>query len=149
MIWPRSSSTRCCRQLEQEGFAFHDRDVVGMTEAIVACSQGNYATVDQIAACVRELFPQGTVGLVFPILSRNRFAMLLKGIARGVDKLVVQLSYPADEVGNEIVDRDRVDAEGLNPLRCADRGGLPQAFRPGSHPSLHRRGLCFTTRAWG
>lgn len=100
---------------EQEGFAFHDRDVVGMTEAIVARSQGNYATVDQIAACVRELFPQGTVGLVFPILSRNRFAMLLKGIARGVDKLVVQLSYPADEVGNEIVDRDRVDAEGLNP----------------------------------
>lgn len=104
---------------QEDGFAFADRDVVGVTEAVVARAQGNYATVDQIAKAVRRQFPSGTVGLVFPILSRNRFAMLLKGIARGVEKLVVQLSYPADEVGNAVVDRDLVDDAGLDPYADA------------------------------
>lgn len=102
-----------------EGFSLRDRDVVGVTEAVVARAQGNYATVDQIAADVRGHFPNGTVGVVFPILSRNRFAMLLRGIARGAEKVIVQLEYPTDEVGNEIIDFDSfADAE-LNPYSDA------------------------------
>lgn len=92
-----------------------DNDIVGITEAVVARAQGNYATVEQIAADVRSKIPSGTVGVVFPILSRNRFAMLLRGIAMGADRVVVQLSYPADEVGNEIVPRDKVDDLELDP----------------------------------
>ena len=98
-----------------EGIRLDDGDVIGVTEAVLARAQGNYATVDQIAADVRGRFPSGTVGVLFPILSRNRFAMLLKAISRGADRVVVQLSYPADEVGNELVARDRVEDAGLNP----------------------------------
>ncbi len=100
---------------KNEGITLNDGDVVGVTEAILARAQGNYATLDQVAADVRARFPEGPVGVVFPILSRNRFAMLLKAIARGVEKVVVQLSYPADEVGNELIGRDRVEDAGLNP----------------------------------
>ena len=100
---------------EGEGFALRDRDVVGITESVVARSQNNYATIDQIAAHVRALTGGGHIGVVFPILSRNRFAVLLKGIALGADRLTIQLSYPADEVGNHLISCDEIDAKGVNP----------------------------------
>ena len=101
--------------VENEKIRINDGDIVGITEAVVARSQGNYASVDQIAADVRARFSGGHVGVVFPILSRNRFAMLLKAIARGVEKVTVQLSYPADEVGNQLVTWEDVDDKQLNP----------------------------------
>ena len=94
---------------ETEGFALQDNDVIGMTESIIAKAQGNYATLDQIAEDVRQKFPNGEVGVVFPILSRNRFFNILKGIARGADKVYVLLAYPVDEVGNPIMDINRLD----------------------------------------
>ncbi len=98
-----------------EGFALRDRDVIAVTESVVARAQGNYASVDAIAEDVRAKLGGGTVGVVFPILSRNRFAILLRGIARGCKKVVLQLSYPSDEVGNALVSLDQVDAAGVNP----------------------------------
>lgn len=95
--------------------AIEARDIIGVTEAVVARAQGNYATVEQIAKDVRKKFPSGTVGVVFPILSRNRFSILLKGIALGVDKLYIQLSYPMDEVGNHIVSQEQIYKSGVNP----------------------------------
>ncbi|MBR6753218.1 MAG: coenzyme F420-0:L-glutamate ligase [Clostridia bacterium] len=97
------------------GFSFHDRDVVAMTEAIVARAQGNYATVDDIANDVKAKFGGETVGVIFPILSRNRFAICLRGIAKGARKIVLMLSYPSDEVGNHLVSLDTVDEKGVNP----------------------------------
>ena len=94
-----------------------DKDIIGVTEAVVAKAQGNYATVDQIAQSVSEQFPSGAVGIVFPILSRNRFSVLLRGIARGVEKLYVQLSYPSDEVGNHLVRPEEIYEKGINPYR--------------------------------
>ena len=85
---------------KNEPFSIKDRDVVAITESIVARCQGNYASVDDIAKDVHNKFGGGTVGVIFPILSRNRFAILLKGMARGLDKIVLMLSYPSDEVGN-------------------------------------------------
>ena len=102
---------------EQEGFAVRDRDVVAMTEAIVARAQGNYATVEDIAADVRAKLGGETVGIVFPILSRNRFSVCLRGIAMGAKKVVVQLSYPSDEVGNHLFDEDLLDEKGVDPVR--------------------------------
>ena len=99
----------------EEGFALRDRDIVAMTEAIVARAQGNYATVDHIAADIKRKFPEGTVGVIFPILSRNRFSICLRGIAKGAKKVVLMLSYPSDEVGNHLVSLDQVDAAGVNP----------------------------------
>ncbi len=101
----------------QEGFAFHDRDVVAMTEAIVARAQGNYATVEDIAADVRQKLGGETVGVIFPILSRNRFAICLRGIAKGAKKVVLMLSYPSDEVGNHLIDWDSLDEKGIDPYR--------------------------------
>jgi len=98
-----------------EGFALRDRDVVAVTESVVARAQGNYATVDQIAADVHRKFGDEPVGVIFPILSRNRFAMCLKGIARGASRIILQLSYPADEVGNHLVSLDALDNAGVNP----------------------------------
>ena len=98
-----------------KGFEFHDRDVISMTESIVARSQGNYCSVDDIADDVKSKLGGGTVGVIFPILSRNRFAICLKGIAMGCKKIVLMLSYPSDEVGNELVNIDRVDEAGINP----------------------------------
>ena len=92
-----------------------DKDIIGVTEAVVARAQGNYATTRQIAAAVREKFPSGPVGIVFPILSRNRFSILLKGIAEGAQKLFIQLSYPMDEVGNHIINAERFYNAGINP----------------------------------
>ena len=98
-----------------EGFALRDRDVIAMTEAIVARAQGNYASVDDIAADVKEKLGGDTVGVIFPILSRNRFAICLRGIAKGVKKVVLMLSYPSDEVGNHLLDLDLLDEKGVNP----------------------------------
>ncbi len=101
----------------QDGFSIHDRDVVAMTEAIVARAQGNYATVDDIAADVRAKLGGGTVGVIFPILSRNRFAICLRGIAKGAEKVILMLSYPSDEVGNHLIDWDALDSKGIDPYR--------------------------------
>ena len=101
----------------QDGFQIRDRDVVAMTEAIVARAQGNYATVDDIAADVRAKLGGGTVGVVFPILSRNRFAICLRGIAKGAKKIVLMLSYPSDEVGNHLISLDAVDEKGVDPYK--------------------------------
>lgn len=98
-----------------EGFALRDRDVVAVTESVVARAQGNYATVDAIASDVRSKTGGETVGVIFPILSRNRFAICLKGIAKGCRKVVLMLSYPSDEVGNELVSIERLDDAGVNP----------------------------------
>ena len=102
---------------EKDGFEVRDRDIVCMTEAIVARAQGNYATVDDIAADVRAKFQSETVGIVFPILSRNRFSVCLRGIAKGVKKLVVLLSYPADEVGNHLFDEELLEEKDVDPYR--------------------------------
>ena len=100
---------------KSEGYEIRNRDIIAMTEAIVARAQGNYATVDDIAADVKAKFGGETVGVIFPILSRNRFAICLKGIARGVKKVVLMLSYPSDEVGNHLVTLDQLDEKGVNP----------------------------------
>ncbi|MBR5140672.1 MAG: coenzyme F420-0:L-glutamate ligase [Clostridia bacterium] len=100
---------------EYEGFELHDKDVISLTESIVARAQGNYASVEDIAADVKAKLGGGTVGVIFPILSRNRFAICLKGIAMGAKKVVLMLSYPSDEVGNELVSLDKIDAAGVNP----------------------------------
>ena len=98
-----------------EGFEMRDRDVVAVTESVVARSQGNYASVDAIAKDVKNKLGGETVGVIFPILSRNRFAICLRGIARGSKKVVLMLSYPSDEVGNELVSLDKLDEAGVNP----------------------------------
>ena len=98
-----------------EGFELRDRDVIAMTESIVARSQGNYCTVQDIASDVKAKLGGQTVGVIFPILSRNRFAICLRGIAMGCKKIVLMLSYPSDEVGNCLVSLDKIDAAGVNP----------------------------------
>ncbi|MBQ2854243.1 MAG: coenzyme F420-0:L-glutamate ligase [Oscillospiraceae bacterium] len=100
---------------ESEGYELRNRDVVALTESIVARAQGNYASVDAIAKDVREKLGGETVGVIFPILSRNRFAICLRGIARGCKKIVLMLSYPSDEVGNELVSLDKLDEAKVNP----------------------------------
>lgn len=101
--------------LESENIPVRDHDVIAVTEAVLGRAQGNYATVDEIAADVRAKFGGGTLGVIFPILSRNRFSILLRGIARGADKIVLMLSYPSDEVGNHLVDLDMLDEKGVDP----------------------------------
>ena len=100
---------------ESEGFTMRDRDVVSLTESIVARAQGNYASVDDIAADVKAKLGGETIGVIFPILSRNRFAICLRGIAKGAKKVVLMLSYPSDEVGNSLVSLDKLDEAGVNP----------------------------------
>ena len=100
---------------EKEGFALHDRDVIAVTEAVVARADGNYASVDAVAEDVRAKLGGGHIGVVFPILSRNRFSICLKGIARGAKKVTVLLSYPSDEVGNHLVDPEVLEDKGVNP----------------------------------
>ena len=100
---------------EAEGFELRDRDVISITESIVARAQGNYASVDDIAADVKAKLGGETIGVIFPILSRNRFAICLRGIAKGAKKIVLMLSYPSDEVGNELVSLDKLDEAGVNP----------------------------------
>lgn len=100
---------------EVEGFKINDKDVVTVTESVVARAQGNYATIDQIAKDVKSKFGDDTIGVIFPILSRNRFAICLRGIAKGSKKIILMLSYPSDEVGNHLVDIDMLDEKGINP----------------------------------
>ncbi len=101
--------------MKEDGLKPRNRDIVAMTEAIVARAQGNYASVEDIAADVRAKLGGETVGVIFPILSRNRFAICLRGIAKGAKKIVLMLSYPSDEVGNHLIDLDALDAKGVNP----------------------------------
>ena len=100
---------------ESDNIRLNDRDVLGVTEAVLARAQGNYATVDQIACDVKEKFKNKHIGLIFPILSRNRFAICLKGIAKVVDKITLVLNYPSDEVGNHLISLDDLDREKINP----------------------------------
>ncbi len=109
---------QCILAAVQDGeFTVRDRDIIAMTEAIVARAQGNYATVDDIAADVKAKLGGGTVGVVFPILSRNRFAVCLRGIAKGCEKIVLQLSYPSDEVGNHLISVEAMDEKGVDPYK--------------------------------
>lgn len=117
------------------GFSIEDRDIISVTESVVARAQGNYASVDDIATDIKNKFPQGHIGIVFPILSRNRFAICLKGIAKGAEKITLLLSYPADEVGNQLLSYDQLDEEGINP--CSDVLSLKQyrqLFGSNPHP---------------
>jgi len=108
-------ATSVIEAAECEGFELRDRDVISVTESIVARAQGNYASVDAIAQDVREKLGGETIGVIFPILSRNRFAICLRGIAKGAKKIVLMLSYPSDEVGNALVTLDMLDEAGVNP----------------------------------
>ena len=109
-------STSVIEAAKSEGFELRNKDVIALTESIVARAQGNYASIDAIAKDVTAKFGKdSTIGVIFPILSRNRFAILLKGIARGVKKIVLVLSYPSDEVGNALLTYDQIDAKGVNP----------------------------------
>ena len=100
---------------ESEGFTINDKDIVTVTESVVARAQGNYASIDSIATDVKSKFGDDTIGVIFPILSRNRFAICLRGIAKAAKKIVLMLSYPSDEVGNHLVDLDMLDDKGVNP----------------------------------
>ncbi len=108
-------STSVLEAAKSEGYEIRNRDIVAMTEAIVARAQGNYASVDDIATDIRAKFGGETVGVIFPILSRNRFAICLRGIAKGAKKIVLVLSYPSDEVGNHLISMDAIDDKGVNP----------------------------------
>ena len=100
---------------KEENFEFKDRDIIAITEAVLGISTGNYATIDDIAEDVKNKFTGNHIGIVFPILSRNRFAVCLKAFARAVDKITMLLSYPSDEVGNDILDKERLEESGINP----------------------------------
>ena len=100
---------------DKHNLPLENRDIVAVTEAVVAKAQGNFATIDDIASDVKEKFGDDTVGLILPILSRNRFLLILKGIARGVKKLVIQLSLPSDEVGNHLISQEQLIESGINP----------------------------------
>lgn len=120
---------------ESEGFAIRDRDVIAATESIVARAQGNYASVDAIAKDVKQKLGGETIGVIFPILSRNRFSICLKGIARGAEKVVLMLSYPSDEVGNELVSLDQLDEAGINPYSdVLDLKQYRELFGENKHP---------------
>ncbi len=108
-------TTSVLEAAEYEGFELRDRDVISITESIVARAQGNYATVDNIASDVKKKFGCDTIGVIFPIFSRNRFAICLKGIAKAAKKIVLMMNYPSDEVGNTLVSLDDIDASGVNP----------------------------------
>ena len=119
---------------ESEGFEFRDRDIIAITEAVVGISEGNYVTVDNIAKCVKEMFPDGEVALVFPILSRNRFSMILKGIARGMNKITMLLSFPHDEVGNGIMNEDDLDNSPFNTGSVITEADYEKYFAKFLHP---------------
>ena len=120
---------------ESDDFRLNDRDVVAVTESVVARAQGNYASVDAIAKDVKNKLGGGTVGVIFPILSRNRFAICLRGIARGSKKVVLMLSYPSDEVGNELVSLDKLDEAGINPYSdVLDEAKYRKLFGENLHP---------------
>lgn len=116
-------------------FQINDRDIVAVTESVVARSQGNYATTDQLAADVRNKMGAGTIGVIFPILSRNRFAICLRGIAKGADKIVLMLSYPGDEVGNHLIDIEALDEKGIDPyMDVLTQDEFESMFGKSRHP---------------
>ena len=119
---------------ESEGFEFRDKDVVAITEAVVGISEGNYVSVDDIAADLKEKFPSRNIGVVFPILSRNRFSMILKGIARGMDKITMLLSFPSDEVGNGILDENLLDNSEYNLGSVITEEEYKKVFGSWIHP---------------
>ncbi|MBQ2946388.1 MAG: coenzyme F420-0:L-glutamate ligase [Bacilli bacterium] len=119
---------------ENEGFEFRDRDIVAITEAVVGISEGNYVTVDDIALDMQNKFPSKNIGVVFPILSRNRFSMILKGIARGMDKITMLLSFPSDEVGNGILDEDKLDKSKFNLSSVISQDDYKETFGSYIHP---------------
>ena len=119
---------------ESEGFEFKDKDIVAITEAVVGISEGNYVTVDDIATDVQRKFPSKNIGVVYPILSRNRFSMILKGIARGMDKITMLLSFPADEVGNNILDEETLDNSKYNLSSVISEAEYKETFGSFIHP---------------
>ena len=119
---------------ENEDFEFRDRDVVAITEAVVGISEGNYVSVDDIALDMQNKFPSKKIGIVYPILSRNRFSMILKGIARGMDKITMLLSFPADEVGNGILDEDKLDKSKFNLSSTITESDYNEYFGDFIHP---------------
>ncbi|MEE0627354.1 MAG: coenzyme F420-0:L-glutamate ligase [Lachnospiraceae bacterium] len=120
---------------KSEGFELRDRDVIAATESIVARAQGNYASVDAIAKDVKEKLGGETIGVIFPILSRNRFSICLKGIAKGAKKVILMLSYPSDEVGNALVSLDQLDEAGINPYSdVLDEKRYRELFGKNIHP---------------
>lgn len=119
---------------ESEGFEFKDKDIVAITEAVVGISEGNYVTVDDIASDVQNKFPSRNIGVVYPILSRNRFSMILKGIARGMDKITMLLSFPADEVGNNILDEETLDNSKYNLSSVISEKEYKEIFGTFVHP---------------
>lgn len=120
---------------ESGQFELHDRDVVAITESVVARSQGNYASIEAIAKDVRKKMDSDTIGVIFPILSRNRFSVCLRGIATGVKKIYLMFSYPSDEVGNELVSLDQLDEAGINPYSdVLDLQRYRELFGENKHP---------------
>lgn len=119
---------------ENEGFKFRDKDIVAITEAVVGISEGNYVTVDDIALDVQNKFPSKRIGVVYPILSRNRFSMILKGIARGMDKITMLLSFPSDEVGNSLLDEDTLEASEYNLSSVISECEYEKIFGDYIHP---------------
>lgn len=119
---------------KEEGFKFRDKDIVAVTEAVVGKAEGNFVTVDDIANDIRIKYPSGEVGLVFPILSRNRFSICLKGIARGVKKIYIQLSFPSDEVGNGILDEDKFEESKYNLSSVISEDEYTKNFGDFLHP---------------
>ena len=122
------------RAKESENFEFHDRDIVAITEAVVGISEGNYVTVDDIAKDLQNKFPEKELGIVFPILSRNRFSMILKGIARGMDKITMLISFPSDEVGNGILDEEKLENSQFNVTDVIQEDEYYQNFGDFLHP---------------
>ncbi|HZJ90334.1 MAG TPA: coenzyme F420-0:L-glutamate ligase [Oscillospiraceae bacterium] len=123
------------RASEAEKFDLHDRDVIAITESVVARAEGNYVSVDDIAYDIQRHFPDGEIGLVFPILSRNRFSLILKGVARGAKKITLLLSYPTDEVGNPLASLEQLDEVGINPLSdILTESRFRQLFGEFKHP---------------
>lgn len=119
-----------------EGFSLNDGDIVGVTEAVVARTQGNYATVEQIKTDLQAKFGSEELGIVFPILSRNRFSILLRAIAASTKKLYIQFSYPSDEVGNRLIETELVDEKGINPYVASfDEAGFRDVF---GYETVHR-----------
>ncbi len=119
---------------ESEGFTFRDKDIVAITEAVVGISEGNYVTVDEIAEDLKNKFPSGDIGVVFPILSRNRFSMILKGIARAMNKITMLLSFPSDEVGNGILDEEILDNSEYNLSSVITEKEYKETFGSWVHP---------------
>ncbi len=122
------------RSSKSENFEFRNKDIVAITEAVVGISEGNYVSVDDIAKDLQNKFPSKNIGVVYPILSRNRFSMILKGIARGMDKITMLLSFPSDEVGNGILDEDKLDNSEYNLSSVISEGEYKETFGDFIHP---------------